>query len=426
MKLNSGDIGRGKASSLVHAWIEKKMRRVSHTRLRCPWRLTVAVCSLIVAANVHADEGATAGAVLQAVYDGDVWSNLDGGRRTGTDYAAHLDLSLAVDADKLWHWTGDQFYFRAFADSGTAFSRRTGDIHGINNWESGFRAGKLIEAWIDHNFNDAHSSLRFGLYDTTTEFDKNKSEVLFINNSQGMNRVLSLSGLNGPSTYPATSLGLRLRHAFNAKWALKVAALGGVPDDPADPAATTIKLRAPDGAFIISELRYHNPHGSRVAMGYWHYTAGFDEILTAQKGTGNQGFYLSGDTMLTSTPDDPLRGISSGLRVAHAEADFNRFDWFASGVLTDTGFLAARPTDKAGLGFVYSHTGAPYRRSQRAQDLPVRAGELTLEATYRAPLTSWLTLQPDIQYVIDPADAPTSRNVLVFGLRMEVTFSRAL
>ncbi|MBI2799889.1 MAG: carbohydrate porin [Gammaproteobacteria bacterium] len=394
-------------------------------------RILVAAAALLGAASpIRATDADPAGLLFKAIYDGDLWTNLDGGRRTGTDYAAHLDLSVAIDGDRLWQWRRTQFYFRGFADSGTAFSRRVGDIHGINNWESGVLGGKLLEAWVDHGFNAERSSFRFGLYDTTTEFDKNKSEVLFIDNSQGMNRPLSLSGLNGPSTYSATSLGLRLRHTLDPHWTLKAAVLAGAPDDPADPTATTVKLRASDGAFAIGELRYHDPNGHRIALGFWRYTANFDQFAApterAPRGTGNQGFYVSGDVMLTSAADDPLRGISAGLRVAHATAEFNRFDWFLSGVITDVGFLESRPTDKVGLGFVYSHTGSPYRQVQRAQELDVRAGEVTVELTYRAPLGTWLSLQPDLQYVIHPADAPASRNALVFGLRMEVLFSRGV
>lgn len=393
-----------------------------------PGRVTAMFALALAVIGPKAVAAPPAGLALQFVYDGDLWSNLSGGQRTGEVYAAHLDMSLTADANTLFGWTGTKFYWRGFADSGASISRLVGDVQGVNNWESGYRAGKLLEAWVDHVWIDSGTSLRFGLYDTATEFDKNKSQVLFLNGSQGMNRPLSLSGQNGPSTYPATSLGLRLRHEFNQHWNVKAAVLDGVPDDPAVPQATVVAISPRDGALMIGELRYHDPSGHRMAAGYWRYTADFIRLETpaaafSNRDDGNQGFYLSGDLMLTSTPGDPLRGISTGLRLAHAEDRFNPYTWFASGVVTDIGFSRGRPEDKLGFGFAYSRTGEAFRRGQFAQHQPVRSGELTLEATYRAPVTSWISLQPDLQYVIHPANAPTRSSALVIGLRMELTFA---
>ena len=47
--------------------------------------------------------------------------------------------------------------------------------------------------------------------------------------------------------------------------------------------------------------------------------------------------------------------------------------------------------------------------------------EMLLEATYQMELTPWLTLQPDVQYVIHPsgADIPNAR---VLGAQATVSF----
>ena len=60
---------------------------------------------------------------------------------------------------------------------------------------------------------------------------------------------------------------------------------------------------------------------------------------------------------------------------------------------------------------------------------PYAQGEPIIEATYRARLTPWLKIQPDLQYVINPgAGIPTAqspaplKNALVIGVRMTVNF----
>jgi porin len=44
--------------------------------------------------------------------------------------------------------------------------------------------------------------------------------------------------------------------------------------------------------------------------------------------------------------------------------------------------------------------------------------------TYRAKLTEWLTIQPDIQYIFNPAADPALDDSLAIGLRRE--FSAAV
>jgi len=48
--------------------------------------------------------------------------------------------------------------------------------------------------------------------------------------------------------------------------------------------------------------------------------------------------------------------------------------------------------------------------------------ETVIEATYARELTPWLSVQPDLQYVINPGVGPDTRNALVMGLRVSIGF----
>jgi len=55
------------------------------------------------------------------------------------------------------------------------------------------------------------------------------------------------------------------------------------------------------------------------------------------------------------------------------------------------------------------------------------SNETVIEATYQAPVTDWLTLQPDIQYVINPNAGVANnfgsgplQNALVIGMRLTI------
>jgi porin len=40
-------------------------------------------------------------------------------------------------------------------------------------------------------------------------------------------------------------------------------------------------------------------------------------------------------------------------------------------------------------------------------------------------VTEWLTVQPDVQYVVNPGTDPALDDALVVGLRFEIAFSRS-
>ena len=49
------------------------------------------------------------------------------------------------------------------------------------------------------------------------------------------------------------------------------------------------------------------------------------------------------------------------------------------------------------------------------------AGETTLELIYLAQISSWLSVQPDVQYVIHPRGTRLLRNATVLGLRVAIS-----
>jgi porin len=54
--------------------------------------------------------------------------------------------------------------------------------------------------------------------------------------------------------------------------------------------------------------------------------------------------------------------------------------------------------------------------------LPVRDAELAVEITYRAQITPWLAIQPDVQRVVHPGTDPGIPDATVCGTRIEVRF----
>lgn len=375
----------------------------------------------IAAAAARADEPA----VLKLTYYGDALANISGGVGPGTAQISQFDANLTLDADALWGWQKTKFYVRSFANNGASIGDHSGDALGIDSWETGHREAKLLEAWVDREFAGGRVGVRLGLYDTTTDFDASRTDALFLNNAAGMNTPMLTSGLNGPSTFPATAPGVRVRWTLDEHWTLKAAIMDGVPGDPDAPGATQIAVRQRDGALLLGEARYHDDAGRRLAVGAWRYTAAHDRIDTPVaapvKAHGEQGLYLAGDVMLHHRPGAPLKGLSLGGRVAASDPQFARFDRFGNIGLTYND-LRAGHDDRIGVGLFCVETSAGFRARQAADGTPVGRRECNVEATYRYALRPWLLVQPDAQYVFRPIYAPEASHALVVGLRLTISY----
>ena len=180
---------------------------------------------------------------LSVVYSADVWSNVRGGTKRGSRYLDNLDVTLTVDAERVFGWRGATLFAYGLYNNGTRFSEDlVGDAQGISNIETGVRATRLYEAWVEQRFASDHASLKFGLYDLNSEFDAIESAALFLNPSHGIGPDFSQSGLNGPSIFPTTSLALRGDLKVTDNWLVRAAILDGVPGDPDRPKRTAIKL----------------------------------------------------------------------------------------------------------------------------------------------------------------------------------------
>jgi porin len=87
-----------------------------------------------------------------------------------------------------------------------------------------------------------------------------------------------------------------------------------------------------------------------------------------------------------------------------------------------TGLIPGRDTDKVGFGLIYSDNGEAYSEASQNAGGPSRGGETTLEFDYQYNPAPWFSIQPDVQYIIDPAGFQGRDNITVLGLRTIVRF----
>lgn len=391
----------------------------------------VVICLLAVVslAQAQADtaEPVVTGAASDAIelgvaYTGEVLSNRSGGLSRDSTYVDNLDLTLVVDTDALFGWSGTEFFAYGLYNNGSPFSETiVGDLQVISNIETGVHAIRLYEAWFRFRLGQ-RSEMLVGLYDLNSEFDVLDASQLFIGSAHGIGTDISQAGLNGPSIFPVTGLSLRFSTQLNDRWTARAAILDGVPGDPEDPKATSIRLSSDEGALVIGELERATA-SDKLLVGAWAYSAKFtaDPLDLSQAQTeakrGNSGFYVRGEKTLYSNES----ALSVFGRLGYAHGDFNVFDYFASGGLTWRGMLRGRPDDQAGVAFAWAETSSNVLDLADELGADAEPREVIIEVTYRAPINDRIVVQPGVHYVINPGLDPSLDNALVVGLRFELT-----
>ena len=359
------------------------------------------------------------------MYTADIRSDVAGGLARGTRYLDNVDAQVSVDADRLVGWHGARLFAYALYNDGTMFSPDlVGDFQSVSNVETDVRAVRLFEAWVEQDVG-RNASLKVGLYNLNSEFDTTQSGGLFLLSSHGIGPDFSQSGRNGPSIFPVTSLAVRIEGKLGRNWLARIAVLDGVPGDPAHPAATRIALSGTDGALIIGELNYLKG-GTKIAIGGWGYTARFDTIGGggggggAPTGRGNTGAYVFAERRFSGTRADDPRGLAGWVRFGIADQRFNPVSDYLGGGLVYSGIFAGRKLDQAGLSLAAARFGERYRRERASAGHPSNRAEIVVEVAYRAVLASWLSIEPDVQYVANPGGDRAVRDAVVTGVRIKI------
>lgn len=348
-----------------------------------------------------------------ATYRGELLRNSSGGIASGTRYLDDLYVTLRVDPDAM-PGSGTLFLSGLY-NNGTLFSSDlVGDLQVVSNIEA-VEAWRLFEAWYE--FGNERWSLLTGLYDLNSEFDVNEAGALFLHSSHGIGADIGQTGRNGPSIFPVSALALRGSvHVGSGR--LGAAVLDGVPGDADDPASNRIRLDGDEGALLVVEYSRPMDGSMRAWGGYWAYTERFERPFETGPPAVSDGWYLGVEGRLDST----YGPVEWFVRYGQAAADVNVFADYAGAGIVMRSPLASRPDDRVGLAVASAGAGGPYRRSLEQAGSAARARETAWELTYRLPLGEHLALQPDVQYVQNPAAVGDRGDALVLGLRFELAY----
>ncbi|HWN96634.1 MAG TPA: carbohydrate porin [Methylomirabilota bacterium] len=387
--------------------------------------------------------------------------NLDGGLEHGGAYQGGLLMALTLDSEKLVGYDGGTFNVSSIWLHGEKpFSERyVGDLNKVNliDFENSFR---LWELWYEQEFWDGRASLKFGQMAIDRDFivpeyynglaSINLLNQTFFYPTMAFNvydQPFFPVGHHALSSTPYGAPGIRLRidpfeHAY-----FQIAAYDGNPDF--SDSGTRISLRSDEGALLYAEIglkinqtkEAQGPPGN-IKLGAYYHTDDFYDIYQgtfnafdnfiasqgiplpplspglARTREGNYGFYFLADQTLwreAGKEDVAQQGLVGFFRVATAPENRNLAKFGIDGGLVYNGLIPSRDWDTFSIAGSYMEISDDLSSAQRDINAALRRNfglapaftkfadyEAVIEASYKAQLTAWWTLQPSVQRVIHP------------------------
>ena len=290
------------------------------------------------------------------------------------------------------------------------------------------------------------------------EFITSQFGGLFINSSFGWPALPAVDLPSGGPAYPLATPAIRLRVTPNDHVAALLGVFNGSPaglgtGDPQRRNASGTNFDLSSGVFVIGEVQYalnpgETPSGlpGTYKLGGWYNSNASDNQFFANgpinatdpipsRLRNNWSVYAVADQLIYRPPGSKDGGAGVFLRAMGSPGDRNAVNVFVNGGITYKGAFG-RDNDTAGLGVAWTRISDTSRAGDAAfaaatgAFLPTRTSETVLELSYQAQIVPWWVVQPDLQYVFNPAGGIPNPNrpgrtigdALVLGARTTIAF----
>jgi len=344
-------------------------------------------------------------------YIGDAVYNFSGGIKTGKAYMGFIDLTASISTEGLNMWKNGELFINVQNTHGANLSADyVGDAQIVSNIDNGDYT-YLYQFWYKQTFNKL--TLLAGIHDLNSEFFVSEFSGEYVNSSLG---IMPAASFNAPvPIFPKTTLGAMLRYDFSDAVAFQAAVYDGDPLDlDSVPYNGELVIGDDHGLFSVAELHYtHNSASGRngtYKIGFFYHSGDFEDLVDNEVYTGNYGAYLFIDQMLFPTSDEGDKGLGIFFQLGFSPDDRSINDLFIGFGLNYYG----NSDNILGLGVAYASLS---NKLADANPDIFEKSETAIEFFYKMKLGKYITLQPEIQYIINPGFNKSLNNAFVGLLR---------
>jgi porin len=366
----------------------------------------------------------TNGLSFSGNYVADLATNPIGGKSKGFKYAGSLGMFFNLDLERIFHWTGWDFYFSATWRKGSSLSKdKIGNVFDVMQ-VYGSETLKLSGAAFKYTGLDGDLIWYLGRIGAGDIFLTSPYYSYYVNNGIDGNPVAIFFNL--PFTaYPNVVWGSAL-DVKNDYLELKL----GVFDTNVNTVKSkyhglNFTFHSPYGALLIAEGSFligqskKDMHGwpGNYKIGVAYITGQHNEI-SGKKSRADINYYLLFDQVFFQRDHKQFGAFFS---LIMAEPDKNTFPLFMNGGINLKGLFPSRNDDVSCFGFVYGDFSKDIRTINKLDNQPLQHAETVLELNHMFDFSKYHgSVQPCIQYVIHPNGQYNIPNALV--LAMQITF----
>ncbi|MGG5240998.1 carbohydrate porin [Pseudomonas lurida] len=443
----------------------------NNTRLICQMS---AAAALVLSANAMADDAFSSsskwmtgdwggertklieqGIDIKADYVGEMGYNAKGGYnddKTGR-YSDQFGLGVALDLQKLWGWDNTQAKIQLTNRNGQNISNdRIGDPRAgtLSSSMEVYGRGhmvRLTQFWIQHQMFDNKLDVKLGYFGEGEDFNTFPCDFqnLSFCGSQVGNYV------NTWYNWPVSQAAIRVKYNITPELYAQIGAYNQNPSQLEHGNGFKLSGSGTKGTVIPVELVWSpkvNSLPGEYRVGYYKSAAdapdvredvnGNDAVITRadfRTRSSKKGYWFVAQQQLTTHNGDASRGLNIAANATFHDKETNLVDNYQSIMLVYKGPFDARPKDDIGIGVARLHVNDDVKKNSELLNAangvndydnplytPIRETEYNVELNYGIKVTNWLTVRPNLQYVVQPGGVDKVDNALVAGLKIQSTF----
>ena len=392
---------------------------------------------------------------IKADYVGEMGYNAHGGYnddKTGR-YSDQFGLGVALDLQKLWGWDNTQAKIQLTNRNGQNISNdRIGDPRAgtLSSSMEVYGRGhmvRLTQFWIQHQMFDNKLDVKLGYFGEGEDFNTFPCDFqnLSFCGSQVGNYV------NTWYNWPVSQAAIRVKYNITPELYAQIGAYNQNPSQLEHGNGFKLSGSGTKGTVIPVELVWSpkvNNLPGEYRVGYYKSAAdapdvredvnGGNAVLTGadfRTRSSKKGYWFVAQQQLTTHNGDASRGLNIAANATFHDKETNLVDNYQSLMLVYKGPFDARPKDDVGIGAARLHVNNDVKKNAEllnadngvsdydsALYTPIRETEYNFEINYGFHVTNWLTVRPNLQYVVQPGGVDKVDNALVAGLKIQSTF----
>ncbi|MDP3242533.1 MAG: carbohydrate porin [Reyranella sp.] len=377
------------------------------------------------------------GVTLRAHHIAESAANPIGGLKQGAAYTEQVDAGADFDLEKLIGWPKAKLHVTFTQRAGQSLAANTiGSYISVQEIYGAGQNVRLAQLSYEQLLLEDRLQIKLGWLHASDDFATSPIYCYFQNN--GFCGQIAIVVNSGFTIYPTGSWGGMAKVNLSDEVYVQTGVYEVNPTLAAPANGFKLGISGATGVIMPAQLGWQPRLGAAGLKGHYRLGGYYDTSDVPYLGSppggkqalarGRWGFYVQADQMIYRTAPGSDRGLTAFAVIAYGAPGTAMLEYIGQLGLLQRGTFADRDDDTIGLAVSYSKVSSTLAAAQNAANavapgsVGVQSAETTIELNYRAQLTPWFSLMPNVQYVIRPNGVTTIPNAFVLGLQVKLTF----